>query len=436
MRRPTIAVALLFALTGFRPSAAQQPAPTPRDNARPIVVRAARYLDVDKGVYMSPAVILVDSGRIVGINPKKVSAEYPVVDLGTMTLLPGLIDLHTHLASNPGPDWNNAYVTRTPAEWAVAGVINGRKTLLAGFTTVRDVGSLDFADIAVARGFEDGELPGPRVVPAGNALGITGGHCDVTGFAPGIQERGPEGGVADGPDQFVRGVRYQIKHGAKVIKVCATAGVFSFEGSVGAQQMSAEELRAVVEEASRHGMRVAAHAHGPEGIIAAAKAGVTSVEHGSLLTDEAVRVLKQQGTWYIPNVYVAEAMDTTDMPPAIRAKARTVRQGLQQSFGMALKGGLKIAFGTDAGVYPHGLNAKEFGARVRKGMRSVEAIRGATTYAADVLGVSDRGVIGYGKYADLIAVTGDPLQDVTTLEDVKWVMKDGVIYKGTGLPTP
>jgi imidazolonepropionase-like amidohydrolase len=200
--------------------------------------------------------------------------------------------------------------------------------------------------------------------------------------------------------------------------------------------MSAEELRAVVEEATRHGLRVAAHAHGPEGIIAAAKAGVTSIEHGSLLSDDAVRVLKQQGTWYVPNVYLAEALDTTTMPPAIRAKARTVRLGIGQSFAMALKGGLKIGFGTDAGVYPHGLNAREFGARTRRGMRPIEAIRGATSHAADVLGVSDRGVIGYGKLADLIGVAGDPLQDVTTLEDVKWVMKDGTVYKGPGTTTP
>jgi len=432
MRRP-IAAALLLVVTGFHPVIAQQPG---QDNARPIVVRAARYLDVDKGVYVSPAVILVDSGRIVGINPKKVSPDYPVVDLGTMTLLPGLIDLHTHLTSDNSPTWASDPVTLTAADMAVTGVLNGRRTLLAGFTTVRDVGAMDFADIAVARRFDRGDLPGPRMIASGNALGITGGHCDVTGFAPGIMERGPEGGVADGPAEFVRGVRYQIKHGARVIKVCATAGVFSFEGSVGAQQMSAEELRAVVEEAARHGIRVAAHAHGPEGIIAASKAGVVSIEHGSLLTDEAVRVLKAQGTWYIPNAYLGEAIDTTMMPPEIRAKTRTVRQGIAQSMTMAMKAGLRIAFGTDAGVYPHGLNAREFGARVRRGMRPLEAIRGATTYAADVLGVSDRGVIAYGKFADLVAVAGDPLQEVTTLEDVKWVMKGGVVHKGAGATAP
>jgi imidazolonepropionase-like amidohydrolase len=434
MIRPTLALA--FALVAAAGLSAQQPVPALGDNSRPMLVRAARYLDVDKGVYVSPAVILVDSGRIVGINPKKVSPDYPVVDLGALTLLPGLIDLHTHLTAADSPNWATDPVTKSAADAALLGVINGRKTLLAGFTTVRDVGAYDFADVALARMFATGDIAGPRMVPSGNALGITGGHCDVTGFAPGVRERSPEDGIADGPDQFVRAARYQIKHGAKVIKVCATAGVFSFEGSVGAQQMSAEELRAVVDEAARHGIRVAAHAHGPEGMIAAAKAGVTSIEHGSLLTDEAVRVLKQQGTWYVPNVYLAEALDTTSMPPAIRAKARTVRQGIAQSFAMALKGGLKIGFGTDAGVFPHGLNGREFGARTRRGMRPVEAIRGATTHAADVLGVSDRGVIGYGKLADLIGVAGDPLQDVTTLEDVKWVMKDGTVYKGVGATTP
>jgi imidazolonepropionase-like amidohydrolase len=431
-----VPLALAIALAAAAGLPAQQPTTAASDNSRPLLVRAARYLDVEKGVYVSPAVILVDSGRIAGINPKKVSPDYPVVDLGDLTLLPGHIDLHVHLTGSDGPNWATDPVTKSAADGALLGVVNGRKTLLAGFTTVRDVGAYDLANVALARGFAAGELAGPRVVPSGNALGITGGHCDVTGFAPGVRELTPMDGIADGPDQFVRAARYQIKHGAKVIKVCATAGVFSFEGSVGAQQMSAEELRAVVEEATRHGLRVAAHAHGPEGIIAAAKAGVTSIEHGSLLTDEAVRVLKQQGTWYVPNVYLAEALDTTTMPPAIRAKARTVRLGIGQRFAMALKGGLRIGFGTDAGVYPHGLNGREFGARTRRGMRPLEAIRGATSHAADVLGVSDRGVIGYGKLADLIGVAGDPLQDVTTLEDVKWVMKDGTVYKGPGATTP
>ncbi|HEX5818074.1 MAG TPA: amidohydrolase family protein [Gemmatimonadales bacterium] len=434
MLRPMLA--LVLALTGAAALDAQQPAAPTADNARPVLVRAARYLDVDKGVYVSPAVILVDSGRIAGINPKKVSPDYPVVDLGNLTLLPGLIDLHTHLTFENGPDWATEPVTRTAGDLAVRGVINGRKTLLAGFTTVRDVGSHGFADVALARGFATGAIGGPRVVPAGHSIGITGGHCDVTGFAPGVLELAPEDGVADGVDAAVRAVRYQLKHGARVIKVCATAGVFSFEGSVGAQQMTAEELRAVVEEAARHGAKVAAHAHGPEGMIAAARAGVTSIEHGSLLTDEAVRVLKQQGTWYIPNLYLPDATDTLGMPPAIRAKFRTVRQGMAQSFGMALKGGLRIAFGTDAGVFPHGENAREFAVRVKRGMRPIEAIRGATAYAADVLGVSDRGVVGYGKFADLIGVAGDPLQDVTTLEDVKWVMKDGIVYKGPAAATP
>jgi imidazolonepropionase-like amidohydrolase len=431
MHRPMLT--LVLTLAGAAGLGAQEPALPAADNARPILVRAARYLDVDKGVYVSPAVILVDSGRIAGINPKKVSPDYPVVDLGNLTLLPGLIDLHTHLTFQNSPTWATDAATLTAADLTVLGVANGRKTLLAGFTTVRDVGSHGFADIALARGFAAGGLVGPRVVASGHAIGITGGHCDITGFAPGVLEGRPESGVADGAEQTIRAVRYQLKHGARVIKICATAGVFSFESSFGAQQMTADELRAVVDEASRHGIPVAAHAHGPEGMIAASKAGVRSIEHGSLLTDEAVRALKQQGTWYIPNLYLLDATDTLTLPPAIRAKFRTVREGVIRSFGMALKGGLKIAFGTDAGVYPHGANAREFSVRVKRGMRPIEAIRGATTYAADVLGLSDRGVIGYGKFADLVGVAGDPLQDVTTLEDVQWIMKDGTVYKG---PTP
>lgn len=402
----------------------------------PVVVRAARYLDLAKGVYVAPAVLLVDSGRITGVNPKAVSPEYRVVDLGARTLLPGLIDLHTHLTSELAPGWETEPVRKSAADAALAASVNARRTLLAGFTTVRDLGGPEFVDVALARASASGNLPAPHVVAAGHAVGITGGHCDQTGFRPGVLELGPESGVADGAEAVLRAVRYQVKHGARVIKLCATAGVLSFEESVGAQQMSTEELAAAVGEARRHDLRVAAHAHGTEGIIAAARAGVTSIEHGSQLTDEAVKVLKQQGTWLLPNLYLVETIDTTVLPPPLRAKMRRTAEAMQRSFALALKGGVRIAFGTDAGVIPHGQNAREFGARVRRGMKPLEAIRGATTYAAEVLGVNDRGSIAYGKLADLVAVEGDPLQDVTVLERIDWVMKAGTIYRGPGVMTP
>jgi imidazolonepropionase-like amidohydrolase len=241
-------------------------------------------LDVSTGRMVSPASVTVKAGRIESVGGTA-PAGARSVDLGDVTLLPGLIDLHTHLTGDLStPDWVAEPVRGTPASWALRGAMNARITLRAGFTTVRDVGAGGFSDVALMRAIDAGFIPGPRVVPAGHAIGITGGHCDATGWAPGVAEQGVEGGVADGPDGVTRAVRYQIKHGAKVIKLCATAGVLSFEGSVGAQQMDGEEMRAAVREAARHGIPVAAHAHGSEGILAAVRAGVTSIEHGSILT--------------------------------------------------------------------------------------------------------------------------------------------------------
>ena len=296
-----------------------------------------------------------------------------------MTLLPGLIDLHTHLTGDLStPDWVAEPVRGTPASWALRGAKNARITLRAGFTTVRDVGAGGFSDVALMRAIDAGFIPGPRVVPSGHAIGITGGHCDVTGWAPGVAEQGPEGGVADGPESVTRAVRYQIKHGAKVIKLCATAGVLSFEGSVGAQQMDDEEIRAAVREAARHGIPVAAHAHGAEGILAAVRAGVTSIEHGSILTPQVVAAMKQRGTWLVPTLYLREAIRRDLLPPPIRAKMDEVTPLMDQSFRLALRSGVKIAFGTDASVYPHGQNAREFAVRVKLGQTPLEAIRGAT----------------------------------------------------------
>ncbi len=412
---PAVLLAALFA------TAAQAQSPDP------VVVKAARMLDVEKGVIVRNVTILVQGDRIQAINPAMTSNSAKVIDLGDVTLMPGLIDLHTHLTMDIEPGWQYQPVTWTAADHALRGVRNAGRTLRAGFTTVRDVGGYGFSDVSLMKAIDRGDVNGPRIIPAGNAIGITGGHCDVTGFAPGILEVGPEDGVADGAAELTRAVRYQLKHGARVIKICATAGVLSFEGSVGAQQLSDEELKAVVDEARRHGVRVAAHAHGTDGIIAASRAGVTSIEHVSFLNDKAIAELRKNGTWAVFTLYLTTAIDSASMPAALKAKAKEATTASFKSFQQASKAGVRIAFGTDAGVYPHGENAREFATRVKLGQPPLEALRGATTYAAQALGVDDRGVIAPGKLADLIAVPGDPLKDVTVTEHVSWVMKDGKV---------
>lgn len=397
--------------------------------AQVTVIRAARMVDVVAGTMVPNAVVVVENGRIRQVGGP-VPAGATVIDLGDQTLLPGLIDLHTHLGYDLEPGWEMRPVTELPGVSVLRSGRNATTTLMAGFTTVREMGAGEnFADVALERAIAAGYVVGPHVIPAGHALSITGGHCEITGFRPGILEGSPETGVADGVDEVVRAVRYQIKHGAKVIKICATAGVLSFEGPVGAQQFTEAEMRAIVEEAARHGVRVAAHAHGAEGIRAAVRAGVTSIEHGSVLDDETIALMKQHGTWLVPTTYLADRINLDNLPPPIRAKAEAVLPLAKVSLAKAIAAGVRIAFGTDAGVYPHGENAREFAALVARGMSPIEAIRTATLHAAAALGVEDRGVIAAGRLADLIAVPGDPTRDVWRLEDVRFVMVGGKVVK-------
>ena len=386
------------------------------------VLRANRMVDVVGGRVLPNAMVVVEGERIVSVGGRP-PADAEVLDLGDVTLLPGLIDLHTHLAFELDASSFQRAVTDTDADAALRATASARRTLLAGFTTVRDFGA--GIDVAMMRAVERGLVDGPRVIPSRAPLGITGGHCDVTGFAPGIVEQGWRDGIADGVDEVVKAVRYQIKHGAKVIKVCATAGVLSFEASVGAQQYTLEELRAIVDEAGRHGVKVAAHAHGAEGIKAAVEAGVASIEHGSMLDAEAIRMMRQRGTYLVPTTYLIDGIDLDILPPPIRAKAETMFTQARESLRRAIAGGVKIAFGTDAGVFPHGDNAREFAALVDRGMSPIEAIRSATTHATDLLGVRDRGIIQAGRLADLVAVEGDPLSDIRALERVVFVMQGG-----------
>jgi len=399
-------------------------------HAETIVIEAGQYLDVVQGKLVSPAVIVVEGERIAAINPATRPVDARTVALPGHTLIPGLMDAHTHLNYELVEGWETEPVRLTTGDFALRAVPNARNTLLAGFTTVRDVGTgVGFSDVALMHAIEKGWVIGPRVIPAGHALSITGGHCDITGFAPGIEPPNYTSGVADGIDGVLKAVRYQVKHGAKVIKICATAGVLSFEGPVGALQYSREELRAAAGEAHRHGLKIAAHAHGTEGIIASSEAGIDSIEHNSILTEEAARILHKNGTYVVPNLYLLEALDRVELPPAIAAKQASLKPKVVDSFRRSLAHDLKIAFGTDAGVFAHGQNAREFAAQVKYGQTPLGAIRSATVVNAELFGMPDRGRIAAGLLADLIAVAGNPLENVRLLEDVRFVMKGGVVYK-------
>jgi imidazolonepropionase-like amidohydrolase len=388
-----------------------------------MVITAARMLDVATGTMIQNPILVVEDDRITAVNPSSAPDGAHEMDLGDVTLLPGFIDAHTHLVSQIGTGSFTNAVTQTLADATLGAVKFGGITVRAGFTTVRDFGG--DATVALARAVEAGDVIGPHIVPSRSPLGITGGHCDVTGFAPGVREQDYRDGVADGVDEVLKAVRYQIKHGAQVIKTCATAGVLSMEGPVGAQQYSYEELKAMVDEAARHGVKVAAHAHGTDGIKAAVRAGVASVEHGSILDSEVMELMKERGTYLVPTTYLADRIDLEALPFVMRRKAEQVLPLMRASLGRAIAAGVPIAFGTDAGVYPHGENAEEFGIYVQLGMSPLAALRSATVHAADLLGLDDRGTLAEGMLADIIAVPGDPLEDISVTTDVRFVMVGG-----------
>ena len=402
-------------------------------NGEIVAIRAARLLDVERGAIVANPVIVIDGATIRAVA-RDVPPNARVLDLGDVTLLPGLIDMHTHLTIGRSNDPDVGPRDRFgggPVDAAFQAAVNARATLRAGFTSVRECGANDFIDVALKRAIERGAVTGPRITPSGYQISMTGGHGDNVGFAPGEYELTPQQGVADGPEQLLLAVRSQLKYGAEVIKVTATAGVLSLEKDATSRQFSDEELRTIVEEAKRHGVKVAAHAHGAEGIVAAIRAGVDSIEHGSMLTLEAIALMKERGVYLVPTIALAEpdAGTTTDKAAIIQEKGAAISGAAQKSFRQAYAAGVKIAFGTDAGVFPHGLNAREFAAMVKLGMKPLDAIRSATIHAAALLGAPDRGTIGAGKLADLIAVKGNPLEDVTTLERVVFVMKDGNVVR-------
>lgn len=402
--------------------------------AKRTILRPGRVLDVRTGELRSHQAIVTEGERILEIAPAgevKAAAGDTTVDLPDATLLPGLIDMHTHLTM----DLNSlgyAGLGISTAREALHGARNARRTLEAGFTTVRNVGANDYADIALRDAINDGDVIGPRIVASGPALGITGGHCDENLLPPAFHFQG--GGVADGVEGVQHKVREVIKYGADVIKICATGGVLSKGDDPNASQFTLEEMKAIVADAHRLGRRVAAHAHGAEGVRWASEAGVDSVEHGHLMDDAAIATLKKNGTYLVPTLFLTEYlqqnMERNDVPEFAKQKMRWIAGAAQQNVKKAFDAGVKVAFGTDAAVYPHGLNAGEFHVYVKLGMTPVAAIQTATLNAADLLGWTKQvGTLEPGKFADLIAVDGDPTKNVTTLEHVRFVMKGGVVYK-------
>jgi imidazolonepropionase-like amidohydrolase len=400
-----------------------------------LVVSAARMIDVLAGREVEHPQIVVTDGRIasVGRAGDAVPADARRLDFGDRTLLPGLIDMHVHLTSDPTLSGYRR-LEYTDAFWMTVGAANARRTLEAGFTTVRNVGSSGYQDVGLMQGINRGYLEGPRIVPATYAIGSTGGHCDATQFPPSITT--PSTQIANSPDEYRALVRKVHKYGAQVIKVCMTGGVLSKGDSVGAQQLSLEEIKAVVEEAHRLGLRVAVHAHGTEGINDALRAGVDTIEHASLADAESFRLAKERGAWFDMDIYnddyiLSDGAKNGVFPESLE-KERMIGLKQRQTFRAAHAAGVKMLFGTDAGVYPHGQNARQFAKMIEWGMTPMEAIQAATRSAAEALDkTADVGAIAPGRYADLIAVDGDPLKDIRVLENVAIVMKGGTLVKAT-----
>jgi imidazolonepropionase-like amidohydrolase len=403
-----------------------------------IVLRAARWVDVDAGEVREPGVVVVDGDRIAAVNPAHVPDDADAIDLGDLTLLPGLMDMEVNLLLG-GPSGGNprSDVQDDPAFRTLRATLNCRTTLLAGFTTVRNLGLFVktggyLLDVALARSVDLGWIDGPRIVAAGHAITPTGGHLDPTMFqrlAPDIMPLTVEEGIANGVPEVRRAVRYQIKYGARLIKVSASGGVMSHSGEAGAQQYSDEEIAAIVDEAHRAGIKVAAHAHGDAGIRACIRAGVDCIEHGSLASDETIQLMLEHGTFLVPTSYLSEGLDVSRAAPELQAKAAEVFPKARAMLGKAIAAGVKIACGTDAPAIPHGENAKELWAMVDRGMTPMQALRAATVVSAELVDADDRGQLAEGLLADVIAVPGDPSSDITTTQDVRFVMKGGVVHK-------
>ncbi|HKE35647.1 MAG TPA: amidohydrolase family protein [Candidatus Acidoferrum sp.] len=405
------------------------------------VLKAARLFDGKSNALVNPGVVVVTDGKIVAAGTSAaIPAGAETIDLGDATLLPGFIDAHTHLTGMYREDYARAALDglqKPIPEMALDASVNARITLMAGITTVRDVGSRDYLDAGLRNAIHRGVVPGPRMLVAVHAIGATGGHCDETGYRAGVfgKETGPEEGVINGADQARQAVRLAHKYGATVIKTCATGGVLSLADAVDTPQLTQEELNAIVDEAHALKLKTAAHAHGAEGAKRAIRAGIDSIEHGSFLDEEALNLMKQRGTFYVPTLMAAQGLSDqiskgVSIPPPILVKANAAIAAIHQTFQKALGMGIKIGLGTDAAVYPHGRNPEEFHQMVDLGMKPIDALKAGTSADAELLGLADKiGTLEPGKLADVVAVPGDPVENIRATEHVFFVMKEGVIYK-------
>lgn len=415
-------------------------APGERKGSGTVVLKAAQIIDGTGAAPIKNGVIVILDDKIMAVGPSgsvTIPSGAKVIDLDDATLMPGFIDSHTHIIGRVlgDPNGDGARVRDHDSFGAILGVRNAERTLMAGFTTIRNVGAGNFDDMSLRRAINEGWVVGPRMIAAGHSLGITGGHCDENGFKPGLADGDYKTGIADGPEQVRAAVRYQVKYGADVIKTCATGGVLSEGDAVGATQYTYEELKAMVDEAHKLERKVAAHAHGTEGIKIATRAGVSSIEHGSFLDAEGATLMAEKGTVLVPTLMAGETVERLARNGVLKGfrgeKALAAAAAMRNAIKIAIAHKVTIALGTDAGVIPHGTNAHEFTLMVEwGGMKPIDAIRAGTLNAAKLLGLDKTiGSLSVGKFADIVAVAGDPLADIKKMESTVFVMKNGAVYK-------